>query len=121
MNKQLTVPPQCSSRNISPRGNRPMTAINPAKDHGAIARMPRRFDHLNRVPRKAPSRIRRHNALGRQAPKHRINPLGRQLSATVKPPGHHSHERANDILDGKFARDNVGGFLVDSRSKLIAH
>jgi hypothetical protein len=25
---------------MSPRGNRPMTAINPAMDDGAIARMP---------------------------------------------------------------------------------
>ncbi len=32
------------SRNISPRGNRPMIAINPAMDNGAIGRLPRRFD-----------------------------------------------------------------------------
>jgi hypothetical protein len=86
MNKLLSVPPQCSSHKISPRGNRPMAAINPAMDDGAIARMRRRFNQLNRLHWKADlSRIRRHNALGRQAPKHRINPLGRQLGATVKP------------------------------------
>jgi len=32
------------SRNISPRGNRPMIDINPAMDNGAIGRLPRRFD-----------------------------------------------------------------------------
>jgi hypothetical protein len=32
------------SRNISPRCNRPMIAINPAMDDGAVGRMPRRFD-----------------------------------------------------------------------------
>jgi hypothetical protein len=105
MNKLLTVPPQCSSRNISTRGNRPMTAINPAMDDGAIARMPRRFDQLNRLHWKADlSGIRRHNALGRQAPKHRINPLWRRHSATVEPPGHHGHESANYVLGGEFAR-----------------
>jgi hypothetical protein len=98
MNKLLTVPPQCISRNISARGSRPMTAINPAMDDGAIARMRRRFNQLNRLHWKVDlSRIRRHDALGRQAPKHRINPLRRQLGATVKPPGHHSHERAKDL------------------------
>jgi hypothetical protein len=78
MNKLLSVPPQCSSRNTSPRGNRPMAAINPAMDDGAIARMRRRTNQLNRLHWKADlSRIRWHNALGRQAPKHRINPMGR--------------------------------------------
>jgi hypothetical protein len=32
------------SHNISPRGNHPMIAINPAMDDGAIGRMSRRFD-----------------------------------------------------------------------------
>jgi hypothetical protein len=85
-NKLLTVPPQCSSRNISPHSKRPMAAINPAMDDGAFARMPHRLNQLNRLHWQAElSRIRRHNALGRQAPKHRINPLERQLGATVKP------------------------------------
>ncbi len=41
------------SRNISPRVNHPMIAISPAMDNGAIGRMLRRFDQINRLRRKA--------------------------------------------------------------------
>src|ERR1700757_2175899 len=72
--------------------------------------------------RKAPpSGIRSHDAFGRQAPKHRIYPLRRQLRATVQPPGHHGHESTNDILDDDFARDNVRGLLVNGSRQLVAY
>jgi hypothetical protein len=44
MNKLLTVPPQCPSLDIPPRGKRPMIAINPATDNGVNRRIPRRFN-----------------------------------------------------------------------------
>ncbi len=63
-------------------------------------------------PGTTPSRIRRQDALQRQAPEHCINLLRRQLRPPVKPPSQHGHEGANDKLDDKFTRDDVGGYLV---------
>src|SRR5712691_4765846 len=120
--KSTTSSPATDRRNCDGRSSFRPTTINSAIDNGGITHKPRRFDQLKRLRRRAdPSRIRRHDALGRQAPKHRINPPGRQLGATVKPPGHHGHESANYVLDGKFAREDVGGFFVNSRGKLVAH
>src|SRR5258708_2318342 len=65
--------------------------------------------------------LRRRDPLGRQAPKHRIDTLRRQLRPAVKPPGHHGHESTNDILDDKFARDDVRGILAAGRGKFIPH
>jgi len=65
--------------------------------------------------------MRRRDALNRQAPKHRIDSLGRQLGPAIKPPGHHGHEGANDVLHDKFARDSIHGLPVNGRGKLVAY
>jgi hypothetical protein len=56
-----------------------------------------------------------------QAPKHRIHPLRRQLRPAVEPPSQHGHVSANDILDDKFARDDVCGILASGRGKFVPH
>ena len=38
----------------------------------------------------------------RQAPKHGVNPLRRQLRSPIEPPGQHGHVGSNDILNDKF-------------------
>src|SRR5882762_4359728 len=68
-----------------------------------------------------PALLQRCNSLGRQAPKHRIDTARRQLRPAIEPPDQHGHVSANDILDDKFARDDVRGILADARAKLIAH
>jgi hypothetical protein len=69
----------------------------------------------------APSSLRLCDPLSRQAPKHRIDTLWRQLRPAVEPPGHYGHESANDILDDEFARDVVGGVPAVGRGKFIPH
>jgi hypothetical protein len=69
----------------------------------------------------ASASLRRRDSLGRQAPKHRVHPLRRQLSPSVEPPGHYGHESANDILNDKFARDIVRDVLAVGRRKFIPH
>src|SRR5216683_5886711 len=64
---------------------------------------------------------KRRDSLGRQAPKHRIDTLRRQLRPAVEPPGQHGHVSANDILHDKFARDDVRGILAGGRGKFIPH
>ena len=66
-------------------------------------------------------RIWGHGALTRQAPKHGVNPLRRQLRSPIEPPGQHGHVGSNDILNDKFARDDVRGILVDGSGEFLAH
>ena len=68
-----------------------------------------------------PALLQRRDPLGHQAPKHRIHLLRRQLRPAVEPPHQHGHVSANDILDDKFARDDIGGILAGGCGKFIPH
>src|SRR5882724_12117767 len=64
--------------------------------------------------------IRGRDPLGGHPTINKINPLGRQFRAPVKPPSQHRHVGANDILDDEFARNGGRGFLVNGCLKFVA-